>query len=479
VICGLGRRGFELARCLKAHRADARVVVIDPHPDAELAARCAENRIGVIAGDAASPQVLKQARASHAREIIVVTPSDETNVRIASELRAARSHANVGRTACHVHLSDIHLREALQQLTESDRHNPGAGDLHFFDVFDDEARRVLLKLPLDGGGIREDDPRSVHVAILGFGRMGRSIALRAAKMGHFANGKPLRLSIVDRTAALQRERFLFRYPAFAKNTICLTEWHEAEAESSSGRQLIEQWAGEPDTLLHVFVCLGGDARTLEMALRLRTILASRRDSNLLVRAHTHRSLARILDTISSEQRRLIPFGMTEDTCSPDAIRREYNEALARAIHEQFVLSRQADSPRRPDNDPALWPWEQLREDIRESNRQQADHIPIKLRAIGCELTDLASSGEPVTAFSDAEVKVLAPMEHARWNAERCIAGWTHATEKNVERRESPHLVSWGQLTDEIQGYDRTTVRLFPRLLDGVGKKIRRGSATDQ
>jgi hypothetical protein len=363
-------------------------------------------------------------------------------------------------------------------VTESDHRNPG-GELHFFDVFDDEARRVLLELPLDGAGIRKDDPRSVHVAILGFGRMGRSIALRAAKMGHFANGKLLRLSIVDRAAALQRERFLFRYPVFAKNIICLTEWHEAEAESVSTRQLIEQWAGEPDTLLHVFVCLGGDARTLEMALRLRTILASRTDSNLLVRAHTHRSLARILDTISSEQRRLIPFGMTEDTCSPDAIRREYNEALARAIHEQYVLSRQADSPRRPDNDPTLRPWEQLREDIRESNRQQADHIPIKLRAIGCKLTDLSSSGEPVTAFSDAEVKVLAPMEHARWNAERWIAGWTYAPEKSVERRENPNLVPWGQLTEEIRGYDRTTVRLIPRLLEGVGQKICRQITTAQ
>ena len=39
-------------------------------------------------GDANDPGVLEQARARYAREIICVTPNDETNVRIAMRLRA-------------------------------------------------------------------------------------------------------------------------------------------------------------------------------------------------------------------------------------------------------------------------------------------------------------------------------------------------------------------------------------------------------
>jgi hypothetical protein len=69
VICGLGRKGFELARCLKRRAGDNRVVVIDPDPDPELAAQCAENRIGAIAGDAATPRTLKLAGATRARQI--------------------------------------------------------------------------------------------------------------------------------------------------------------------------------------------------------------------------------------------------------------------------------------------------------------------------------------------------------------------------------------------------------------------------
>jgi len=123
-------------------------------------------------------------------------------------------------------------------------------------------------------------------------------------MAHFANGKPLRVSVVDRDADAQRERFLFRYPIFAKNAVCVMDFHAVEAESLTTRQLVEQWAASSDILLHVFVCLGEDARTLEVALRLRTILQDRQGSNLLVRIHTHESLARILEGMSSESTRL-------------------------------------------------------------------------------------------------------------------------------------------------------------------------------
>ena len=93
--------------------------------------------------------------------------------------------------------------------------------------------RVLLALPLDGPGIGFHSPVSVHVVILGFGRMGRSLALRAAKMGHFANRKPLRLSVIDRHAAQQEQGFLFHYPALATENICRLDFHPAETPTAS------------------------------------------------------------------------------------------------------------------------------------------------------------------------------------------------------------------------------------------------------
>jgi hypothetical protein len=360
---------------------------------------------------------------------------------------------------CHVHLSDVNLRGALQWPFGS----AGGHSLHFFDVFDDEARRFLVELPLDGSGLPPGDPRTVHVVILGFGRMGRSIALRAAKMGHFANGQPLRLSVVDRQAAEQRERFLFRHPVLETKEVCVLKFYEMEAESLSARKQMEEWMGEPDTLLHVCVCLDSDARDLEVALRLRAMLERHPCATLQVRFHSRRSPAAIFDTAALRLKVRV-FGMLEDTCCEGAFNLEMRDVMPRAIHARFVERRTAGSQRTPSADLALRPRVEVPEDIRESNRQQADHVGIKLRAIGCALADLNDPREAVTQFTDREVELLAEVEHRRWNAERRLAGWRYGTPSDKAERINENIVRWDELHDSTKDYDRETVRDIPEML---------------
>lgn len=294
VICGLGAKGFEIVRCLKHRNRNARVVVLDPQPDPHLAERCEVMGVCVIECDASDESALEQAQVAHASEVVIVTPTDETNLRIAAAVREQCMQPKAKAVNCHVPLADMNLRETVQKWIERTNASTPGCVLHFFDVFDNEARRVLLEHPLDGSGIAKDDPRSVHVVILGFGRMGRSVALRAAKMGHFANGRLLRISIIDRNATQQRERFLFRYPVLEQRKVCDLNFHAMEAESLAARQLIEQWAGEPDTLLHIFVSLDLDARDLEVALRLRELVQERSDCTVRARFHTKKSVAPIV-----------------------------------------------------------------------------------------------------------------------------------------------------------------------------------------
>lgn len=463
VICGLGAKGLEIVRCLKKRDPEARVVVLDPKPDPQFSCCCEDLGVCVLALDASDPQALEQARVAEAGEIVVITPEDETNVRIAAAVRERCSNTKQKPTPCHVHLANINLRDTVQRWTEASRAATPGCDLRFFDVFDNEARRVLLELPLDGAGILENDPRTVHVVILGFGRMGRSVALRAAKMGHFANRNLLRLSVLDHKASEQCEGFLFRYPHLEIKKICDLTFHKLEAESLPARKLIERWANEPDTMLHLFVSLDSDARDLEVALRLRELLQGRPHCTLLTRFHSKQSVAPIVKAAGEESPGIIPFGMVEDACSDDAFNLTHTDSVARAIHERFVQRREAGTQRTAVNDPALRAWPDLSEDLRESNRQQADHVRIKLRAIGCDLVDLSDARKPVTQFTPREVELLAEMEHRRWNAERWLAGWRYGTPSNKSRRINEYLVDWGLLDHSIQEYDRETVRDIPLL----------------
>jgi hypothetical protein len=464
VVCGLGRKGLEVARFFKLDDPDAKVVVIDPNPDEHSVHECEAVGICVLTGDATDERILGRTRVQAAAEIIVITPEDETNVRIATKVRKLVTGSTGTLLRCYVHLANIHLRDSLQRLAEGDGQKQAGCKLHFFDVYDNEARRVLLTHSLDGTGIRPDAPTSVHVVILGFGRMGRSLALRAAKMGHFANRKLLRVSMIDRNAPQQEENLLFHYPALVGGKICQLKFHHAAAQSLAARQLIEKWSTEPDTVLHIFVCLDTNAEALEVSLRLREALVARGAGNLFVRIKSHASLADILELKSSIGPRIIPFGMVEDACCNHAFRQEYNEAIARAIHEEFTASRLADSSRRPENDPALRPWEDLREELRESNRQQADHIAIKLRALGCELAESSDPRPAVMQFDCKDIELLSELEHTRWNTERWLAGWRYGTPSDKNIRINEYLVAWNELHDSIKKYDRDTVTKIPALL---------------
>ena len=158
------------------------------------------------------------------------------------------------------------------------------------------------------------------------------------------------------------------------------------------------------------------------------------------------------------------FGLLDEACGPDVLLAGTTELLARALHRTYL-----DAHPHPgtDEDPARRPWAELDEAFRESNRDQAAHVGVKLTAIGRTigpLTDWDAAHQP---FTDDEVEVMARSEHDRWVAERRRGGWRPGS-RDLERRTTPYLVPWEELSEEIRVYDRLFVRRLPQLLASVG-----------
>jgi hypothetical protein len=472
VICGLGQEGLHLAR--EYRRKQRWVVIIEKDGHNEFLSICDQEHIHCIIGDAAEPVVLKEARVEHAGQVIVVTPDDETNLRIAVQLCDLAQKCGGSGPECFVHLENSQLRDSLQKHFEREKENGRV--VRFFDVYDSEARRVLVELPLDGSGISKEDKASVQVVILGLGRMGRSLALRAARTGHFANGKKLRISVLDRDDA-PRQRFLFNYPALDRtadkpDAICDLQFHQGLVESLKTRKLITKWATEPDTLLHIFICMDDNIRALEVAFRLQEALVERPDCNLYVRVKKRESLADIFDENQSgsadspltAKPRIAPFGMVEDSCSEEVFTHRSDERIAKAIHQRFVVKRSAGSSRTPENDFALREWEKLTDDLRASNFQQADHIVVKMRAIGCEIVGSTDSRPALEQFTLNEQNILAPFEHTPWNAERLLAAWRYGTPSDKAHRINENITGWEFLDDSVKKYGYEAIEDIPLIL---------------
>ncbi len=195
VVCGLGRRGLAVIKRLREQGRP--VVAIERDPGPEVTERLHRLGVPLVTGDATRAEKLREARLEHARALYALCPEDATNCEIA----ATAAHLGPCRTGgrdCFVHLSDTDLRSALQSGLAA---HPDACQqrLQLVDAFDPPALDLLVHgLPLDHDGIAANDPRRAHLVILGFGRMGRTLGVRAAQLGQFANGSRLRISVIDR-----------------------------------------------------------------------------------------------------------------------------------------------------------------------------------------------------------------------------------------------------------------------------------------
>jgi RyR domain len=157
------------------------------------------------------------------------------------------------------------------------------------------------------------------------------------------------------------------------------------------------------------------------------------------------------------------------TLEPDVL-----ELVARAVHADYVR-REAHRSESGEQSPSLASWEGLPETLRRSNRHQAEDIAKKMRAISCEIVTKADPRPPVRDFLPEEVEMMAKLEHNRWEAERRSDGWIYGDTKDVAKKESPYLVPWEELTEEVREADRDTVRAIPRFLDQAGLIVVRTS----
>lgn len=470
IVCGLGRKGLQLVKEFQEH--GDKVVAIEIDETNDLVRVCRAMGVIVLIGDTSDISLLRKARAHHAKHIIAISGDDGVNVNTAVQVSTLRrSSDGGGPVRCFVHVANLKLSRMLDCFGISATSDAGF-ESEVFNVYQNSARALFHMHQLDYERIDAGDPRAVRLIVVGFGKMGESVAVQAARIGHFANGRKLKITAVDKSAE-EVHRLSSRYPQLGQ--ICDLEFVQGDIEDPGVLDRVCDLAAHPDSLTSVAICLDGDSPSLFAGL---SVFSRLRDTTtpIYVRMTDDSELAAILDAQVSQCEwgdRIRPFGMADLTCTRNMLVDEEQDALAMEIHKRYVELR---APDLPAGDPSLRPWEILDARFRDSSRAQADHIPIKLRAIGCYSSKAEGRGNPVEEFTDQEVDVLSRMEHARFCAERLIEGWAQGP-RDVECRMSPYLATYEQLPDDIKKMNREMVRSIPGTLQTIGERIYRERVT--
>jgi hypothetical protein len=153
------------------------------------------------------------------------------------------------------------------------------------------------------------------------------------------------------------------------------------------------------------------------------------------------------------------------------------EDLAAAAHEIFCegmkergfrYGAQVDEKKK--THPALLPYVELPEDLKDANRLNVRDIPAKLSAAQY-IMKAARSNEPPFNFPGEALEYLAEAEHERWMQAKLDAGWIYGPKTDFKKKTNHCLVPWQKLPEEEKIKDRELVRGIPDILARAGYTI--------
>ena len=426
----------------------------------------------VITGDATERAILKRANATRAASFVSITGSDRLNIEMAVGLKRLLDSSKKRRREemlCAAHVGDSRLRDLLQHSNLSRGNNQMA--VRFFSIAHLTARQFFDENHPEGA-IRR--PARVHLVIFGFNQVAESIALQFAAIAHFAGQPALTLTVVDENAKAIETEWLARYPQYGQ--ICAVAFLRYDPGDAGSRRMdFFQDKGGDGEARQIVVVKGGDSRNIAAALEIQALRPGL-DIPLHVHITETEGISSLLEESGPDKTGIIPFGSFAKVCTAELVLGESLDLLARKIHEDYCAKQLAEGAARGSK-PAITPWEQLSEEYREANRRQADHMLVKLRAVGCRLVPV-KPGETAqsAAFTPEETEMLARMEHARWCADRWLRGFQYAQKSDYAARRHAMLVPWEALPDAEKEKDIDAVRNIPALAALIGCRVEREPA---
>lgn len=472
IICGYGLKGRQIYDDLLEEKGVVSVVEMELSTDdtEELTAR---GNFPVL-GDATHEGNLIEAGITRASRVFVVCGDDATNVTIATRIaRLIEENSNNPEDIIQVH---IHIRDPLVYNLLVDSITPAGSpnrkvEFRRFDAWMNAARIHLQNWHPDFRPIPHTSSDRVKSVFMGWSLESESILLHVARICHVANGAKGVAVLAFEGAKAAFDKLIFRFPELTN--IIDFQLMDLSLFSPESRRYLLGLAGESGYLTSLYISADNDGDTFELGVTAKSVLSGQ-DLQVFLRLNLKNGINELLERDAGLPT-LKVFGGINPACKASTIVREDLDGMAKLVHRNYLelreKQRQATPKEKWTEKPADKPWEQLAENYREDNRNNADHLEVKLRAVSCLLVRSGDLGSRVPhEFTTEEVEVLAAMEHGRWNASKWLDGWKLGP-RNDSLKLHDNLVPYSDLPENIKDYDRDTVRKLPQVYRDFGYSV--------
>lgn len=360
---------------------------------------------------------------------------------------------------CLCNVPDISLKHSL---STADFFSPeDMVKVSFVNQIELTARKMLDDYPPDSGIATQNDVQ-IRMVLIGLGSIGQSVLFYLAQLGHYRGGHKPEITVIDSNAEQQYQQLIKRHPA-------LLDLLEIKLIENSIDQLskaqVDELFGDNYQPSCVYICTKNEISNVISAKKIDTASSKAGLSyNIVVVDPPGGSLIQEFNQHNQNIQVVPLFSMANVDQDRDVLRLiEYaKDQMAQVIHQDYL-----------DKNPTATinqEWQYLDESIRDSNRYAAAHIDIKLRAIGRKQLPFNPDAETFV-FSEQELDSLQRLEHARWCAQKRLAGWQYADVRDDKKLLHPCLVNFDDLPEHEKLKDRQSIQNIPHLLKRVNLMI--------
>ena len=315
----------------------------------------------------------------------------------------------------------------------------------------------------------------VHLVIVGFNRVGRSLLLEALRICHYANYDDrlpaderirTRITLVDREMEAQKDYFKAQFPYIESQIDDIeVEYCHDDICSTAMRTRLQQWAQNKHCMLTVAICVHDPDLSLSLGLNLPHEVYQYQ-CRVLIRQEFNNDLSSMVDDEKGRYRYVKVFGMVDRGIKKNILQDKlalyvnylYDCCYAdESLKQKEVLKKMYESYGNHSadfilmNHQAQYLWNKLSEPLRWANRYQLDAYSVFCRTLGYGIrrSDHSPAHISESMFNEdlpAQVLyLLVRMEKYRWNAERTVAGWRRAKVKDKVFLQHPLIMPFSEL----------------------------------
>jgi hypothetical protein len=335
-----------------------------------------------------------------------------------------------------------------------------ASDVRIWNPDEIAARRALGSAQLDWRHSFARAGGRTELFCIGFGGAGRLLASALLRQAHHVDESMCRITVIDEQPARAVARF--RASHSRVDDVARIDWHQLDAFDPAVRAMIHGRLEDSTSNVVISVAVGDVDQNLAVALGLvREATQAARPGvpmPVFVRQSGMVDVTSVFGRFRSESSgravALVPWGGMEDSCRPEDVLESRIDRRAERLHATYL----ANNPPKPGDasNPlsSRRPWRELWSYFRDDNRNRADFLEARLRAVGLRIADAGQGGALVVPdqLEPREREILARLEHRRWVVSRLLAGWTRGPRDDAARRH-PSVCPWSELSDTERAKD--------------------------